>query len=162
MKFYSAEEYQPQCHALFEHYQSKIQALLPNAHIEHIGASSIPNAISKGDLDIYIAVTQAEFDEAISKLHTLNFQEKSEMLRTNQLCMLESLNHDDVAFQLIVKGSEFESFIMFRDSLRQSTELVQQYNALKRQSVGLNMQDYRQEKNVFIARVLSQTLKNKQ
>lgn len=111
MKFYASREYQPRCHTLFEHYQNKIKTLLPSAVIEHIGASSIPNAISKGDLDICISVTQTEFDGAIQKLITLNFLEKKETLRTNQLCMLESLNNDDVALQLIVKGSEFESFI---------------------------------------------------
>lgn len=120
MRFYLAEEYQPLCHARFAYYQTQIKALLTNAEIEHIGASSIPSAISKGDLDIYIAVDQSEFNDAIQKLYGLNFQEKLATLRTDQLCMLESLNGDDVAFQLVVKGSEFESFIKFRDRLRQS------------------------------------------
>ncbi|CAM3485341.1 hypothetical protein PAMA111031_04255 [Paraphotobacterium marinum] len=41
---------------LFEKYKNKIQSILPKAKIEHIGSSSIPNAISKGDLDILIGV----------------------------------------------------------------------------------------------------------
>ncbi|RZG77815.1 GrpB family protein [Acinetobacter sp. WCHAc060025] len=164
MKFYASEEYQPHCQKLFEHYQRKIKLVIPNALIEHIGASSIPHAISKGDLDIYIAVEQFVFENAIQKLITLNFQEKKETLRTHQLCMLESLNNDEVALQLIVKGSEFESFIIFRDTLRQSSELVQQYNALKSRCSHLNMDDYRSEKNMFIAKVLrnptQKTIKN--
>lgn len=156
MRFYLAEEYQPLCHARFAYYQTQIKALLTNAEIEHIGASSIPNAISKGDLDIYIAVDQSEFNDAIQKLCHLNFQEKLATLRTDQLCMLESLNGDDVAFQLVVKGSEFESFIKFRDRLRQSPELVQTYNNLKKHCENLDMIDYRIEKNKFISAVLNQ------
>lgn len=156
MRFYLAEEYQPLCHARFAYYQTQIKALLTNAEIEHIGASSIPNAISKGDLDIYIAVDQSEFNDAIQKLYGLNFQEKLATLRTDQLCMLESLNGDDVAFQLVVKGSEFESFIKFRDRLRQSPELVQTYNNLKKHCENLDMIDYRIEKNKFISAVLNQ------
>jgi GrpB-like predicted nucleotidyltransferase (UPF0157 family) len=156
MRFYLAEEYQPLCHARFAYYQTQIKALLTNAEIEHIGASSIPNAISKGDLDIYIAVDQSEFNDAIQKLYGLNFQEKLATLRTDQLCMLESLNGDDVAFQLVVKGSEFESFIKFRDRLRQSPELVQTYNNLKKHCENLDMIDYRIEKNKFISTVLNQ------
>lgn len=156
MRFYLAEEYQPLCHARFAYYQTQIKALLTNAEIEHIGASSIPNAISKGDLDIYIAVDQSEFNDAIQKLYGLNFQEKLATLRTDQLCMLESLNGDDVAFQLVVKGSEFESFIKFRDRLRQSPELVQTYKNLKKRCENLDMIDYRIEKNKFISAVLNQ------
>lgn len=156
MRFYFAEEYQPQCNARFAYYQTQIKALLTNAEIEHIGASSIPNAISKGDLDIYIAVDQSEFNDAIQKLCHLNFQEKLATLRTDQLCMLESLNGDDVAFQLVVKGSEFESFIQFRDKLRQLPELVQTYNNLKKRCENLDMIDYRIEKNKFISAVLNQ------
>ena len=154
MKFYLAEEYQSQCKVLFEYYQTQISTVLPYAKIEHIGASSIPHAISKGDLDIYIAVSQSEFNNAIQKLWTLNFREKLETLRTNQLCMLESQNGDDVAFQLIVKGSEFESFITFRGQLRQSPELIKNYNDLKRRCEYLDMADYRTEKNRFISDVL--------
>ena len=154
MKFYLAEEYQARCKELFEYYRTQIEVLLPHASIEHIGASSIPQAISKGDLDIYIAVSQSEFDDAIQKLCRLNFQEKLETLRTNQLCMLESQNNDDVAFQLIVKGSEFESFIIFRDQLKQSPELVKKYNDLKRRCEDLDMADYRIEKNKFILDIL--------
>ena len=161
MKFYLSEEYQPQCNKLFEYYQSKIKALLPSAVIEHIGASSIPHTISKGDLDIYIAVTQSEFNESIEKLLNLNFQEKKETLRTDQLCMLESLNDDDVALQLIVKDSEFESFIIFRDALRQSEELVRLYNDLKNRCKHLNMNDYRKEKSLFITKVLKNTLERR-
>lgn len=83
MRFYFAEEYQPQCNARFAYYQTQIKALLTNAEIEHIGASSIPNAISKGDLDIYIAMDQSEFNDAIQKLCYLNFQEKLATLRTD-------------------------------------------------------------------------------
>lgn len=44
MRFYLAEkEYQPQCNARFVYYQTQIKALLTNAVIEHIGASSIPS-----------------------------------------------------------------------------------------------------------------------
>lgn len=99
---------------------------------------------------------QSEFNDAIQKLYGLNFQEKLATLRTDQLCMLESLNGDDVSFQLVVKGSEFESFIKFRDRLRQSPELVQTYNNLKKRCENLDMIDYRIEKNKFISAVLNQ------
>jgi GrpB-like predicted nucleotidyltransferase (UPF0157 family) len=56
MKFYEASEYQECTNRLFEIYRAKIILLLPTARIEHIGSSSVPGAISKGDLDIFVGV----------------------------------------------------------------------------------------------------------
>ena len=53
MLFFQAQDYQPKCQQLFSSYKNQIIQLLPSALIEHIGASSIPSSLSKGDLDIY-------------------------------------------------------------------------------------------------------------
>ncbi|MCY3120666.1 GrpB family protein, partial [Acinetobacter baumannii] len=100
MIFFEPEQYQKRCTQLFNLYRKQISALLPSAQIEHIGSSAIPNAFSKGDLDIYIEVLPDQFEFAIEQLKTLNFIEKQNTLRTNELCMLDSLNNDDVAFQV--------------------------------------------------------------
>lgn len=120
-----------------------------------IGSSAIPNAFSKGDLDIYIEVLPDQFEFAIEQLKTLNFIEKQNTLRTNELCMLESLNNDDVAFQVVVTGSIFTFFLTFRDKLIASPTLVNEYNQLKLQSTHLDHDQYRAVKSNFIERVLS-------
>ncbi len=56
MKFYPAEQYQAACNELFVRYERDIKTLIPNARVEHVGASSIPFAVSKGDLDIFVGV----------------------------------------------------------------------------------------------------------
>lgn len=124
MKFYSAEQYQTSCDERFRRYEHKVKNLLPQARVEHVGASSIPLAISKGELDIFIGVESDELNAAIQLLTTLGFQEKADTLRTSELCMLESTSGDDVAFQLVANGSEFEFFLIFRDKLRAAPSLV--------------------------------------
>ncbi|WP_429178830.1 GrpB family protein [Aeromonas salmonicida] len=154
MKFYSAEQYQASCEELFLRYERKVKQLLPKARVEHVGASSIPLAISKGDLDIFIGVESDELNAAIELLTTLGFQEKADTLKTSELCMLESTSGDDVAFQLVANGSEFEFFLIFRDKLRAAPSLVQQYNALKMSCEGQSQDDYRRKKSDFINHVL--------
>ncbi|GMQ46682.1 GrpB family protein [Vibrio sp. 10N] len=156
MQFYKANEYQPSCESLYRQYETKIATLLPAARIEHIGASSIPNVLSKGDLDILVGVNGDELEKAVKLLSTLGFNEKSDTLRTLELCMLESSSGEDVAFQVVANGSEFDLFVSFRDKLRGSPELVQQYNELKKSCVGWSHEKYRQKKSVFIQRVLRQ------
>lgn len=153
---YPAEKYQARCHKLFKNYAQHIRMLLPDAVIEHIGASSIENAWSKGDLDIYVAVQINQFELCIELLcENLNFQEKLDTLRTHDLCMLESLNDDNVAIQLVVHHSQWCClFLDFRDALRKSTQLVEQYNTLKQESSPLDMQRYRERKSAFIEKVL--------
>lgn len=57
--------------SFFSLYRKQISALLPSAQIEHIGSSAIPNAFSKGDLDIYIEVLPDQFEFAIEQLKRL-------------------------------------------------------------------------------------------
>lgn len=81
----------------FVYYQRQLLAFIPKAQIEHIDSSAIPYAVSKGDLDIYVAVDAVDFDSAIVSISSLGFVEKLDTLRTHELCMLESLQQDDVA-----------------------------------------------------------------
>lgn len=155
MIFLEPEQYQQRCAQLFNSYQKDISTLLPFAKIEHIGSSAIPNAISKGDLDIYIEVIPEQFEFVIEQLKTLNFIEKQNTLRTHELCMLESLNNDDVAFQIVVTDSIFTFFLTFKNKLISSPTLVNEYNQLKLQCSHLDPDQYRTIKADFINRVLS-------
>ncbi|MFA2945331.1 GrpB family protein [Acinetobacter pittii] len=155
MVFLEPEQYQQRCAQLFNSYQKDISTLLPFAKIEHIGSSAIPNAISKGDLDIYIEVMPEQFEFTIEQLRTLNFIEKQNTLRTHELCMLESLNNDDVAFQIVVTDSIFTFFLTFKNKLISSPTLVNEYNQLKLQCSHLDPDQYRTIKSDFINRVLN-------
>ncbi|SJL84602.1 GrpB family protein [Vibrio palustris] len=160
MKFYQPSVYQPQCQQWFTHYKSAIQACLPDARIEHIGASSLPNALSKGDVDIFVGVAPEQLEECVATLSALGFSQKRDTLRTPELCMLEALSEDDVALQVVANGSEYEDFLLFRDALRATPDLVTQYNALKQACVGVSQAEYRKTKSVFIGRVIEQTREN--
>lgn len=157
LKFYAATEYQASCHQKFVYYQRQLLALIPKAQIEHIGSSAIPHAVSKGDLDIYVAVDAVDFDSVIASISSLGFVEKLDTLRTHELCMLESLQQDDVAIQLVVKNSQWQSFLIFRDCLLKNQNLVMAYNQLKHDSQHLSMDKYRCKKAKFIESVLNQT-----
>ena len=154
MKFYSAEQYQAACSKLFVRYGRDIKMLTPNARVEHVGASSIPFAVSKGDLDIFVGVDLGELEDVIERLTTLAFKEKLDTLRTPELCMLESTSGDDVALQVVANGSEFECFLAFRDKLRANPVLVEQYNTLKMSCEGWPQEEYREKKADFIEHVL--------
>jgi GrpB-like predicted nucleotidyltransferase (UPF0157 family) len=72
MAFVPVETVRPAAERTFEERARAIRELLPAAAVEHIGATAIPGALTKGDLDLlvrgdYESYTQAKgaFIEAL-------------------------------------------------------------------------------------------------
>jgi GrpB-like predicted nucleotidyltransferase (UPF0157 family) len=142
--------------SVFDSVSSEVSHLLPDVQIEHIGASAIPGAVSKGDLDICVLVAPQAHAQAVQVLEAASYAIKADTLRTPALCMLLSPRADmDVALQVVAKGSEFEFFLHFRDALRADPALVEQYNQLKTRFATSGEERYRAEKSRFITAVLT-------
>ena len=158
MQFFDAPDYQPRTRSLFTLYREKIRQSLPSARIEHIGASAIPGAISKGDLDIFVGVPAATLAAAIPAVESIGFRIKKNTLRTPELCMLESTDASlDLAIQLVADDSSFENFIHFRDALLTDPSRLSAYNAMKRSCVGFTPEAYRRVKSQFVITTLGES-----
>ncbi len=157
MIFYKPEEYLHKIRPIYALVKKRVSAELPEAQVEHIGSSAITGAISKGDLDILVRVSAANFEFALNRIQKMGFVEKAGTLRTDSLCMLITEDYDlDVAIQLIVSGSEFEEFALFRDRMNLRPVLVEKYNQLKLACAGMSEVEYRKIKSEFIANVLAE------
>lgn len=150
------DQYQPSAQALFAAVATELHGVLAHARFEHIGASSIDGAISKGDVDICVLVEEPQHIHTVQTLQGLGYAIKTNTLRTPDLCMMGSGHHDlELALQVVSEGSEFDFFVAFRDALRADPDLVAQYNQLKRRCASLGPERYRAEKALFIQRVLN-------
>lgn len=148
-------EYQPGATSRFISARTRIKRLLPNAVVEHIGSSAIPGAVSKGDLDICVLVAPSEHEASVRTLKDWGYVEKTDTLRTAQLCMLEwHTQGEEHAVQLVAHGSPFEMFIAFRDALLAHPSLVAEYNQVKLDAAHLSEAEYRAAKSTFIERVI--------
>jgi GrpB-like predicted nucleotidyltransferase (UPF0157 family) len=156
MNILPPDQYQAHAQRAFDDAASALRTVLPaRARIEHIGASSIPGAHSKGDLDICVSVPAADYAHALAAIESLGYAPKAGSLRTTQLTNLEFPDSDPSrAVQLIEAGSSFEFFFTFRDRLRSDPSLVAAYNALKHQYAPQGEAAYRDAKSAFISRVL--------
>jgi GrpB-like predicted nucleotidyltransferase (UPF0157 family) len=147
--------YLPRAEQVFDEVRQQLSAALPDARVDHVGSSAIPGAISKGDIDICVAVRADRFEAGLQVLAGLGYHEAENTLRTPQLCMLKSRRCDiDLALQLIEAGSRFEFFLRFRDALRAAPSLVTEYNELKTAHGPQGAPAYREAKDGFIRRVL--------
>lgn len=155
----SPAEYQPQIQSRFESVAVNLGSVVPHGQIEHVGASSVPGADSKGDLDICLVVDGQELEKVVSTLRAIGYVEQPHTLRTNQLCMLVwDEAQREHAVQVVAAGSVFMSFLTFRDLLRSRPELVRAYNDVKRSAAMLPEDLYRQRKAEFIKNVLESSL----
>jgi GrpB-like predicted nucleotidyltransferase (UPF0157 family) len=144
-----------QAELAFQTHAARLREMLPYAQIEHVGSTSIPGALGKGDLDIVVCVDDVRFEAADAAL-AQRFERNTKSIRDGNFSSFkdDSLS-PPLGIQLVVRGSEYDNFLKFRDALRTSPRLLEQFNALKQEWHGAAMSDYRSAKSAFIADVLS-------
>lgn len=148
-------EYQPNLHLEFAEWSERLLKL-GAGRVEHIGASSVPGALSKGDLDVLAVVDATGLEVFRHTLTGIGFHEKPGNLRTPELCMMVHPQLEHFAIQLVARGSEFEHlFLGFRDALLENESLVREYNRVKMAASELDDASYRAAKEQFIHRILA-------
>lgn len=128
--------------------------IVPTESVFEVGSTAVAGIIGKQDLDFLVRVPPEKFQAtraALDQAFTRNPEQLSNAIYQGYI--VES--NMDVAIQLTIEDGPFDNFLAFLDRLRESAELRQEYNELKRQFDGALMADYREAKQVFIERVLA-------
>lgn len=140
----------------FVAWRAALAPILPaGAEIEHVGATSVPGCVTKGDLDILVRVTQASFkaaDEALAARLARNLGS----VRTEFFAAFaDERASPPLGVQLVVRGSALDDFVAFRDLLQSSPPTLAAYNVLKSRHEAASMETYRAAKDEFIERALA-------
>ena len=121
-----------------------------------MGATSVPGALTKGDLDVLVRVHASEFAHGVAVLRNAYAIHQ----RHNWTPTLASFNDPassapPVGVQLVVAGSASDAlFGPFRDALIADPALLAEYNALKLRLDGESYERYTATKGTFIEDVL--------
>ncbi|MFT4277233.1 MAG: GrpB family protein [Rhodopseudomonas sp.] len=140
---------------LFVAVQQQLVAVLPKTcELLHIGATSVPGCLTKGDLDIVVRVQREDFQAAEAAL-AARYARNSGSVRTNEFAAFEDETcTPHLGIQLTVKGGGFDVFHQFAAALRADPALVKRYNELKRAHDGQPMDRYRAAKDAFVTDAL--------
>lgn len=139
--------------AAYAQIEAELRGLLPDGvAIHHIGSTSIPGSLTKGDLDVCVRVTTHAF-RTCEEILASHYPRNTASVRTESF---SSFGDDTVGIQLVVAGSELDGFLDFRDALEANPALIAAYNALKQSWHGKDMTPYREAKAAFIEKVLTQ------
>jgi GrpB-like predicted nucleotidyltransferase (UPF0157 family) len=116
----------------------------------------LPGALTKGDVDLLVRVSESDFPTAVGALCRLYAVHQPH----NWTSTLASFIAPDAAelgvgIQLVVKGSDADGFFgPFRNALINTPALLAEYNELKLRLDGLDYEQYTEQKDEFIERVL--------
>lgn len=126
---------------------------LPDAMVEQIGATAIPGAWSKGDVDLLVRVPAPELAAAVEALRSLYTPHQLENWTATFASFV--LLGAAVGVQLVAAaGPEDVEFVRFRERLSADPALLARYNELKRCHEGAAEDDYRAAKAAFVRRVV--------
>jgi GrpB-like predicted nucleotidyltransferase (UPF0157 family) len=151
-----AEDIRDLTSAAFDAHRRDVVALLPAAEVEHIGATAVPGALTKGDVDLLVRVPEREFAEAVSILQKRYvIHQLHNWTRTLASFKAPGAREPPVGVQLVVAGSDADGFFgPFRDALINDPALLAEYNELKLSMDGMDYQSYTERKGEFVENVL--------
>jgi GrpB-like predicted nucleotidyltransferase (UPF0157 family) len=154
--FHPERELRPSVAAALERHGAGIRAVLPDAAIEHIGATAVPGALTKGDLDLLVRVERPAFADAKAKLGSLYAINQPENWNQTFASFMELPKGEvPVGVQLVVADSADDRMLVsWRDQLLRNSELLDRYNRFKRGQVGADPDAYVEAKAKFIERIL--------
>lgn len=149
--FVKTSEIAGKLNSFFETERNKLSGFFPDADIQHIGGTSVPNSISKGDLDINIRVNKSRFNKTIEKLKNIYDINQPENWTDN----FASLKDDsrDLGVQVTVIDSPEDQFVAQRDFLITHPERLEELNKLKQNFEGKDMDEYRKAKSEFFEKL---------
>jgi GrpB-like predicted nucleotidyltransferase (UPF0157 family) len=154
--FVPSQSYLQKLESLFEAHRKQILDLLPTARVEHIGATSVPKLLTKGDLDLQVSVLAQDFSQAVALLQTEYLTHQLENWTESYASFkIDKESEIPVGVQLVIQDSESDIFVKSRDLLLTYPDKVEELNRLKRLHSGGDMERYIQEKGDFFTRLLN-------
>jgi GrpB-like predicted nucleotidyltransferase (UPF0157 family) len=156
LQFRPAQELRPVVDQVLKRVVPGLLSLLPGAQVEHIGATAVAGALTKGDLDISVQVPAGDFSNAVQLLKQRFTIKQPENWSAEFASFGDDSNYElRLGIQLVVKGSSDDIFVFLRDYLNAHPDVVGAYNQLKREHFGGSQQDYWEAKENFFAKILA-------
>lgn len=145
------------CEALVGLLAAQIQDLLPEARVEHIGATAVLGLFTKGDLDIAVHVLPDQFEGAVAALDSLYTRIHEDYWVAGEFADygLPPADGTDISVKLVAIGGSRDFFVPLRDLLRRQADFRTQVNRVKRQYAEYGMDLYREHKALLYGRLLA-------
>jgi GrpB-like predicted nucleotidyltransferase (UPF0157 family) len=150
--FGDVAEHRAKADALYALVQGQICQLLPSAIVEHVGSTSLPDGLTKGDLDIQVRVCAAEFDDTCRALERM-YADNPGGFTDGGRSFKDDVSDPPLGIHVTIIDGPSDIQSKQRDLLRSRADLRAEYDAVKRRFEGGDMDAYREAKDVFFTRL---------
>jgi GrpB-like predicted nucleotidyltransferase (UPF0157 family) len=154
VELYPVEQLASTVTSVLDELRGDLDQLVPALDIEHIGATSLPDGLTKGDVDVNLRVDAGQFDHVVAMLSTRFGIAQPQNWTATYASFSDDRRALPVGIQVTVKGSNDDFLVMLRDRLRSDADLRREYNHLKHQNSSAGADVYWQAKNDFLQRLL--------
>jgi GrpB-like predicted nucleotidyltransferase (UPF0157 family) len=133
--------------------ESSLRELLPDCQIEHIGATSLPDGVTKGDVDINIQVPATTYASTVETLRRHYDVAQPGNWSETFASFSDPSRALPVGLQVTAIGSPDDFLVPLRDLMRADTDLRHEYERCKREAASLGPDGYWAAKDEFLSRV---------
>jgi GrpB-like predicted nucleotidyltransferase (UPF0157 family)/GNAT superfamily N-acetyltransferase len=139
--------------ALLRELRRDLRLLVPGVVLEHIGATSMPDSITKGDVDVNLRVAPQRFDSVVAALAARFDVAQPQNWSGTYASFSDTRRGLPLGIQVTVAGSDDDFLVELRDRMREDPDLRRRYDAVKRANAPAGHDAYWQAKNDFLRRV---------
>lgn len=155
-------DYDPEWTNLFSRLAARVKAVVGSdvARVEHVGSTAVPGLAAKPIIDLDVVLSsQSDMVHAIERLGRLGYVHEGDFGVPGREAFRCPPGEQRHHLYLLVEGAaELNRHLAFRDALRSSTALRDEYSRLKRDLAARYLNDrsaYTQAKSAFIETALS-------
>jgi GrpB-like predicted nucleotidyltransferase (UPF0157 family) len=154
-RFVLAESGSSEARHCFAAVAALIFAKLTYAEVEHVGSTAVPGCLTKGDVDVLVRVSSADFPQALSVLHELLTRSTRNEPTDDYVEYDYSAGAVSASIQLVAAGGTHDDFHRLKAMLTSDPEALERFNALKLSYAGRSMTEYRLAKANLIESLLA-------
>jgi GrpB-like predicted nucleotidyltransferase (UPF0157 family) len=138
---YTFKRYSPKFKRLYLQEKVKLEKILPNnTKIEHVGSTAVPGLGGKGIIDIAIKASRKKVNQFIDKLKRLGYKSNLEHPGNDKRIFLQNIirykgKERRIHIHLTLENDFWDSFIVFRDYLRNHDKERDKYAKIKKEAV---------------------------
>ena len=147
--------FKPQSLETFEKIKATIKKLLGEVTVVELRGSTGLGISGKGELDVYISVTEQSFDLTTSRIEELFGKPKS-LYSLDRARFITSLDGIEIEIFVVSNtGKSWTRSTIFEEHLKANQEDLNSYEKLKWQTAGLSTRAYYKAKEEFIGNILN-------
>ena len=120
--------------ARFDVVRGRLASLLPDAEIEHIGSTSIPDLPAKDVVDVLVGVNLHQWSTAMDVLNSDGFDCEGHREGHAWFSLPDRKNREIVVHLVQIHGRQWHRRVVFRDILRKDIRARERYLSVKREA----------------------------